>query len=111
MSDQLPLARAERVTVLADGADLIFVIEGLTSGYGGTFVVTRQVRNEPIPAHFTLNELPGNPGINPTASPTDVPTIRALRVPGAASGMVVTATGRKGVTEHAVTSVHPNPEL
>lgn len=71
MSD-LPLARTKLIRALNYDTTLLIYVEGLTSGFGGRLIVERS----PIlifPPEYVVREEPGNPGINPGASPTDVP--------------------------------------
>jgi hypothetical protein len=77
----LPPAQLVEATAIQDRGRLILYLEGLTDGFGGRFEVLRSDARVYPPA-FEVYEVPGNPGINPDASPQDVPTEGAFAFDG-----------------------------
>lgn len=78
--NEFPLARITAAHALKHGNDLIIYVEGLTSGFGGRLVVERSP-NLILPTQYDVRAIPGNDGINPDASPQDVPTVAAYAFP------------------------------
>jgi hypothetical protein len=101
----VPLARVNKTIALQHGSALILHVEGVTSGFGGTFLVNRS-RDGAAEVHFTVHEIPGNTGINPNASPTNVPTVRAYAFADVAADTVVTSDA-SGDHVHRVLTVSP----
>lgn len=79
--DTLPLARLTKCAVVRLDAELLFYLEGVTSGFDGSFTVERSPDRR-LPPGFIVRELPGNTGINPGASPAARPTRAAVRIAG-----------------------------
>lgn len=95
----LPLARVTMRHALQQGTNLILYVEGLTSGFGGALIIEQSPTDE-FPPVFEVRENPGNTGINPNASPTDVPTkaAYAFLVPGQLEEVtLIDASGRATV--------------
>jgi hypothetical protein len=106
--DDLPLARTTMSHALQQETNLIIYVEGLTSGFGGELIVQRSFTDE-FPPSFIVLENPDNSGINPDASPTNVPTVVAYAFFNQAPLDAITlvdASGRKNVE---VVNVQPEP--
>lgn len=81
----MALARTSIIVALAYNNDLIFYVEGVTSGFGGGKIIVHQSPEETFPPTYVFEELSGNPGpLNPgmgTPAPDNIPTIESYIFP------------------------------
>jgi hypothetical protein len=79
--NRLPLAEIERVYAVQHNEILLIVVEGYTSGSGGSLHIWKS-RTKIYPNLFEVYESPGDSGSNPQAAPTRVPVVAASVFPG-----------------------------
>lgn len=104
--DGFTLARLDTVCAFRYETALIIYAMGFSDGYGGRLVI--QERPERIyPQLFHVYALPGNGGINPDASPRDVPTIAACSFDPSGVGDKILVQGRDERKEVEVIQVKP----
>ncbi|HYG33995.1 MAG TPA: hypothetical protein VEC99_04380 [Clostridia bacterium] len=77
----LPLAEIERAYAVKVNGGTVIIVDGYTSGYGGSIDVWRSPALIDPPLFYAL-AVPGNCGFNPNHCPTRVPTTDAKEFPG-----------------------------